>query len=291
MTWSRRDVIKTGTLGAAASALGGALPALAAGAQKRSAAVSRGEIFEAALTGPADGNPFVDVQFGATFQMGDHVVPVPGFYDGGATYRVRFMPPAVGDWSYRTTSNSPKLDGQTGSFTVHESAATNHGPVHVKDKYHFVYSDGTPYRELGTTCYAWTSQPAALEEQTLATLRTAPFNKMRMCVFPKWFNYNHVEPPLYPFEGHAPNQWDFTRPNPAYFQHFEHRVGQLAAMGIEADIILFHPYDEGHWGFDRMGAGERRPLSHVHHRPPRRLPKCLVVARQRVGLLQDQDRS
>src|SRR5205085_98784 len=25
-------------------------------------------------------------------------------------------------------------------------------------------------------------------------------------------------------------------------------------LGIEADLILFHPYDEGHWGFDRMGA-------------------------------------
>jgi hypothetical protein len=26
----------------------------------------------------------------------------------------------------------------------------------------------------------------------------------------------------------------------------------LQKPGIEADIILFHPYDEGHWGFDRM---------------------------------------
>ena len=26
----------------------------------------------------------------------------------------------------------------------------------------------------------------------------------------------------------------------------------LRDLGIEADIILFHPYDEGHWGFDRM---------------------------------------
>ena len=25
-------------------------------------------------------------------------------------------------------------------------------------------------------------------------------------------------------------------------------------LGIEADMILFHPYDEGHWGFDRMPA-------------------------------------
>ncbi len=37
-----------------------------------------------------------------------------------------------------------------------------------------------------------------------------------------------------------------------YFQHIEQRVADLQKLGIEADIILFHPYDEGHWGFDRM---------------------------------------
>jgi hypothetical protein len=28
----------------------------------------------------------------------------------------------------------------------------------------------------------------------------------------------------------------------------------LQKLGIQADVILFHPYDDGHWGFDRMGA-------------------------------------
>jgi hypothetical protein len=32
----------------------------------------------------------------------------------------------------------------------------------------------------------------------------------------------------------------------------EERIAQLRDLGIEADVILFHPYDEGHWGFDRM---------------------------------------
>ena len=39
-----------------------------------------------------------------------------------------------------------------------------------------------------------------------------------------------------------------------YFQHLEQRVADLQKLGIEADVILFHPYDEGHWGFDRMPA-------------------------------------
>ena len=211
-------------------------------------------IFEASYKGPAERNPFVDVEFGATFQQNGKPVTVDGFYDGAGMYRVRFMPDAAGSWTYTTKSNRQELDGKTGTFTVAAAQAGNHGPMRVKDQYHFVYADGAPYRELGTTCYAWTSQPAALEEQTLKTLAGAPFNKLRMCVFPKWFNYNHVEPPRYPFVGQAPNQWDFTKFNPEYFQHFERRVAQVGAMGIEADVILFHPYDEGHWGFDNMGA-------------------------------------
>jgi hypothetical protein len=109
-----------------------------------------------------------------------------------------------------------------------------------------------PYRQLGTTCYAWIHQGDALERRTLETLASSPFNKLRMCVFPKRYTWNENEPALYPLEGTPPNQWDVTRFNPAFFRHLEQRVLDLQKLGIEADVILFHPYDEGHWGFDRM---------------------------------------
>ena len=38
------------------------------------------------------------------------------------------------------------------------------------------------------------------------------------------------------------------------FRHLERRVKELGELGVEADLILFHPYDEGRWGFDRMDA-------------------------------------
>jgi hypothetical protein len=101
--------------------------------------------------------------------------------------------------------------------------------------------------QIGTTSYAWTHQGDELEEQTLATLRTAPFNKMRMCVFPKSYTYNANEPVYYPFE-----QNDYTRFNPAFFAHLEKRVRDLQRLGIEADLILFHPYDR--WGYSKMPA-------------------------------------
>jgi hypothetical protein len=66
------------------------------------------------------------------------------------------------------------------------------------------------------------------------------------------------EPVLYPFERWATGSpakanWDLTRFNPAFFRQLEKRIDDLARLGIEADLILFHPYDKGHWGFDSLG--------------------------------------
>jgi hypothetical protein len=124
--------------------------------------------------------------------------------------------------------------------------------VLVSNQHHFAYADGTPYFPFGTTCYAWVHQSEELQRQTLETLGTAPFNKLRMCVFPKHYEYNHNEPALYPFERSAAGVSDFSKPNPAFFAHLEQRIADLGAMGIEADLILFHPYDR--WGFATMPA-------------------------------------
>ncbi|HJQ82338.1 MAG TPA: DUF5060 domain-containing protein [Lacipirellulaceae bacterium] len=222
--------------------------------ESRGASVSseRWGVFELTLPGPASGNPFVDVELTATFEHGEVKRVVRGFYDGDGIYRVRFMPDTIGDWNYATRSNVPQLDGQRGQFKVTTQSEKNHGPVRVHNTFHFAYADGTPFKPLGTTCYAWISQKDELQEQTLQTLAESPFNKLRMCVFPKRYSWNENEPPLYAFEGTPPSEWDVSRFNPQFFQHLEKRVGQLRDLGIEADIILFHPYDEGHWGFDRM---------------------------------------
>jgi hypothetical protein len=215
-------------------------------------------VFEVELKGPSDGNPFVDVDLAAEFaargEPNGKPIRMSGFYDGDGVYRVRFMPDKVGAWSYVTSSNRKELDGKRGSFTAVKPSAQNHGPVRVQNTYHFAYADGTPLFPFGTTCYAWIHQPLKVREETLSTLAASPFNKLRMCVFPKWYDYNRSEPPLYPYIGTAPNRWDFARFNPAFFQHLEKCVEQLGEQGVEADVILFHPYDNGHWGFDHMPA-------------------------------------
>jgi hypothetical protein len=166
------------------------------------------------------------------------------------------MPFLKGHWRYLTKSSVPQLDGRTGEFMVSPPSAKNHGPVHVTNVFHFAYADGKPFKQIGTTCYVWNHQGDALEEQTLKTLASAPFNKLRFCVFPKHYDWNSNEPPRYPFEGTPPAHWDKTRFNPGYFHHIEKCILNLQNLGIEADLILFHPYDEGHWGFDRMSSEE-----------------------------------
>ena len=208
--------------------------------------------YELVLPGPTNGNPFLDVRWAARFYQAEISIEAPGFYDGEGLYRVRFMPPRPGQWRYVTLSGAAELDGKRGDFTVVPPSASNHGPVHVTNTFHFAYADGTPFWQIGTTCYAWIHQADALQEQTLKTLATAPFNKLRFCVFPKRYDWNTNEPALYPFPGTPPRAWDTTRFNPQFFRHLEQQVAALRDLGIEADIILFHPYDGGHWGFDRM---------------------------------------
>ncbi len=212
--------------------------------------IERWGVYEIELKGPQEGNPFVDVQLLATFRQKDRSIQVTGFYDGQGIYRIRFMPDTLGRWQYVTKSNRTELSGKQGTFVCTKPGPKNHGPVRVCKKYYFCYSDGTPYYQIGTTCYAWAHQGDALEKQTLKTLAASPFNKLRMCVFPKSYTYNQNEPKYYPYAGKPLTHWDFTRFNPEFFRHFENRVLDLQKLGIEADIILFHPYDR--WGFEKM---------------------------------------
>jgi hypothetical protein len=232
-----------------------------------SGAASLWATFELSLTGPATGNPFQDVTLGAVFHQADRQVRVTGFYDGEGSYKIRFLPDATGDWHYQTTSNIKALDGMTGTVTVGPAKPGHHGPVRVSNRHHFRYADGTRYINIGTTAYVWNLQGDALEQETLATLAAAPFTKIRMCVFPKHYRYNENEPDRYPFpllkQGESAWQgkfagtgweFDFERFEPDYFRHLELRITQLAELGIEADLIIFHPYDR--WGFAHMSPAQ-----------------------------------
>ncbi|PYE24166.1 uncharacterized protein DUF4038 [Rhizobium sp. PP-F2F-G20b] len=214
--------------------------------------IAKWDLFEASLNGPSSGNPFIEVDLEAHFSQKSRTVRVPGFYDGDGVYKIRFMPDNEGEWAYVTRSSAPELDGKSGTFTAGPARPDVHGPVQVTNRFHFAHADGTPYLSFGTTCYAWTHQPLDLQAKTLETLKQARFNKMRMGVFPKDYPFNINEPLHDVYERDAEGELDFDRPNPESFRHFENQVKALGDLGIEADIIIFHPYDR--WGYCDMSA-------------------------------------
>lgn len=92
---------------------------------------------------------------------------VPAFWDGGLSWKVRFAPTEVGEWSFYTvctdTANSG-LHHRGGSVICKEYSGNldiyKHGFVKTEPgKNYFVYDDGTPFFYLGDT--HWT---LAIEE-------------------------------------------------------------------------------------------------------------------------------
>lgn len=237
--------------------------------------VSRWSMYEVSVHGREDGNPFTDYTIEGVFTGEQEEVRVDGFYDGDGVYKVRFMPSYEGMYRYTITGDySLCPETVTGEFEVLPAEEGNHGPVRVAGTYHFSYADATPYYSVGTTCYVWELQDDAKISETLASLSESGFNKIRFCIFPKHYDYNFGEPRSYPYEGvpmdssvltednfqeytinpEENNKWDFTRFNPEHFRHIEWCINELSKRGIEADLILMHPYDR--WGFSKMSADE-----------------------------------
>jgi Domain of unknown function (DUF5060)/Protein of unknown function (DUF4038)/Domain of unknown function (DUF5605) len=248
----RRDVIKL-SAATIASALQPAILAAERAEQRVEAGnVEQWAVFEVVLKGPSAGNPFQSVTLTAQFTQEHRTVQVKGFYDGEGTYRIRFMPDTPGLWSYTTASSAAELNGHSGRFTCTPARSGNHGPVTTAHRYHFEHADGTPYFPFGTTTYAFLFTGDENATNSLAGM-AGKFNKSRVCVLPKPLGQGHQILP-FPSTGEDANGHgganDYTRFNPAYFQMVERRILQLQDAGIQADCILFHPYDA--WGYKAM---------------------------------------
>lgn len=216
------------------------------------------------------GSPFTDVSLSAIFRntTSNTQVTVNGLYDGNNIYRIRFMPKESGQWEYVTSSSEMSLDNKHGSFLCMDDGQQRSMVTVGKDN-DFILADSSLFHPLGTTSYAWMYASADRQEQTYRSLQQAGFNKLRFCIFPN--ESVNDEPEAFPFEamstsvhvdgkykGYKKYEWDFKRFNTAFFKHLEECVKHLGRIGVEADIILFHPYDMGRWGFDSMTMEENK---------------------------------
>ncbi|MBI1390236.1 MAG: DUF4038 domain-containing protein [bacterium] len=132
---------------------------------------------------PDGGEPYLKAVF--KHESGE-TITLPGFWDGGSDWKVRFAPAKPGAWRYVTQSPDELLNGQTGEIVCSawsdeqiDDNPTRRGFIHVNEKEprpgrYFIYADGTPFLWIGDTWWNWTKRGIPLERfQTLADDRAS----------------------------------------------------------------------------------------------------------------------
>ncbi len=104
-------------------------------------------------------DPYNDVDVDLVLTNGTETYTVPGFWDGGNTWRVRFVCTSEGTWTYETVCTDETdtgLHGQKSTITctpyVGNLEVYKRGFVKTEDNTrYFMYNDGTPFFYLGDT--------------------------------------------------------------------------------------------------------------------------------------------
>lgn len=92
-------------------------------------------------------NPFQDVSLIGEFThiQSKSVVKIYGFYDGGTTWKIRFMPDREGEWRYKIYFSDAPAQAKEGSFICVPSQIKGPLKVYRGNKIWFSYADGTPF--------------------------------------------------------------------------------------------------------------------------------------------------
>ena len=169
---------------------------------------------------------------------------------------------------YATRSNAPALDGKTGGFDCDRAVGRQPRPgagaqplpfrlcrrhAVLPLRHHLLRLDAPAARHAGRDAGDADEDRASTRCAWASSRRTTPTT---------------TNEPLHDvYERGADGELDFDRPNPVAFRHFETQVGALRDLGIEADIIIFHPYDR--WGYCRHDGRAGLPLRRLPRRAAR----------------------
>jgi hypothetical protein len=185
------------------------------GARLESGEVHVWQVQEVTLEATRDyANPYVDVDVWIELVGPGFERRVYGFWDGGRTFKVRFVATSPGAWSWRSASNQPNdegLNGGRGTFRAiawDEAQLTENpnrrGFIRASENGHALrYADGTPFFLVGDTWLAastwrlpWKGvKPAANYEpaegisfeEAVAYRKRQGFNSVSfIAAFPNW---------------------------------------------------------------------------------------------------------
>jgi arylsulfatase A-like enzyme len=169
-------------------------------------------------------------------------IEIPGFWDGGTTWRVRFMPDSPGEWKFaaRSQPSIKGLDGESGTFEVRaatrsENRFIKHGAIQVsKDGYYLMHADGTPFFWLGDT--AWNGPNLSTDDdwqKYLANRVENRFTGVQFNVVCPWRTAPADEIGEVAFTG-TKN----VAINPKFYQRLDRRIDALNAAGLLAMPVL-----------------------------------------------------
>lgn len=173
---------------------------------------------------------------------------VPGFWDGGRTWRVRFMPDEEGAWQYRTSADpgAPGLDGQAGRFTATLPQDTanpllQHGAVRVAENgRHLVHADGAPFFWLMDTAWSGALKATASGWQTYLQDRVSKGFTGIQFVTTQWRAARSDRAGQTAYSG-----YEDIDIHPAFFQRLDKRVDAINAAGLlAAPVVLWALGDE-----------------------------------------------
>ena len=185
----------------------------------------------------AYGNPPADATLAVTFisPQGD-TTKVPGFWDGGRTWRVRFSPDLAGKWSFKTAcsdATNSGLNNVSGQFlctaAVGKSRFELHGPLRVAmDRRHLEHEDKTPFFWLADTVWDGARRSKSTDWDYYVQVRAS----QRFSVA-QWSAAPGVD---------SKNQTAWTGDkhifiNPAFFAQLDSKIEKLERVGMLSAIV------------------------------------------------------
>ena len=198
-------------------------------------------------------------------QPGRPRITVPGFWDGDGIYKVRFTPPTTGPVAVRDAQQPAGVERQ--DRLVHRRAAVGEqsrpgaGLRHVLSalrRRHALSPVRHHLLRLGA------SDRASSRSRRSRRSPPRPSTRSGSASFPRAYAYNKNEPELFAFQKGADGKFDFNRPDPAFWRHFEQRILDLQKTrhrGGPHPLASLRPL-----GIRRHERRGGRPLSALLHR-------------------------
>gem|GEM_PF-5410702 len=215
------------------------LPLCAAASAVAATNVPQFGVFEQSFTASGSyANPYTEASATGFFSRpGGGTLTVPLFGEGGATWKLRFSPDALGTWTWFASSADSGLNGQYGQFSVVGSTLKGGIRRRAATPHHLEYQDAAVFWLFRDTNFGMMADNSA-ENSERSTIQS--YISLRAS---QGFNLTHAE--LMNHGGWSANtggnplaSYMNETINPAHWQEVDGRVGDLNAAGITASLFL-----------------------------------------------------